>query len=85
MKSADNRSETVRETHPEDKSQIEEIIDERGGSQFVGAVMSHHDVVGKPDNNNAQLSQHDRDTQSDCFFIMLFVSRELYHVNSVEY
>ena len=51
-------------------------------STLMLLLLLNIDILKQPEelmHNNAQLPQHDRDTQTDCFFIMFFVSRELYH------
>ena len=49
---ADNRGQSIRESHPENKCQIEEVVDKRGGCQFLGVMMAYHDIVGKIYHNN---------------------------------
>ena len=67
----DNGSQSVRKAHSEDESQVEEVIHERSSRQFLRTVVAHHDIVGKAYNNNAQLSQHNWDTQAYSLFIMI--------------
>ena len=76
---SDDGSKSVGKSHPRNEHEVEEVVDERGGSQFGRAMVSDHDVVGKAYNNNAQLSQHDRDTQAYRFFVMFLVNRESHH------
>ena len=76
---SDDGSQSIGKSHPRDEHEVEEVVDKRGGSQLGRTVMPDHDVVGKAYNNNAQLSQHDRDTQAYRFFVMFLVNRKLHH------
>ena len=66
----DDRRQAVGKTHAEDKGQVKEVIDERSRRQFLGAVMPHHDVVSKANDDDTQLAQHDGDAEADGFFDM---------------
>ena len=52
---AHKRSETVGESHTGEDGNVEKIVDKRSGSQRVGGIMPHHDVVGKTDSYIPQL------------------------------
>ena len=62
-------SEAVGETDAAEDGHVEKIVDERGRCQGGGGVVADHDVVGKADDNHAELSHEDGQPEPDKFAV----------------
>ena len=51
-KTSYDRCQSIREAGCKDDDQIEHIVHETGGSQFLGAVMAYHERIGKTEYNH---------------------------------
>ena len=55
MRLRDERRQPVAEAQAEDEEDREDIVDKGGRGQRIGMVLPHHDVVGKADQDKADL------------------------------
>ena len=58
------RSQSIGKTGTEDNGQSEHVVDEAGGSQFRCTVVSYHQGIRKSQDDDAYLSDDDRNPQS---------------------
>jgi len=71
---ADDRGETVGESHVGDKDQSEDIVHQSCRRQFLRAVMSYHERVGEAEDDGSQLTNDDRYADGEQCPIMMLVS-----------
>ena len=57
---AHDRRKAVGESRTGDDNEVHDVVDERGSTQFAGAMVAHHHSVGKTENNHSQLTYHNR-------------------------
>ena len=55
----------IAEAQSEDKEEGEDIVDEGGGCQSIGAILTDHDGVSEIHRDNAQLPKDDRRTDME--------------------
>ena len=59
--------ETVGETEVEEQHEREDVVHQSGRGQFLRAVMTYHERVGKAENDGSQLSDDDGQAQRGQF------------------
>ena len=63
-KETNQRGKAIGKAHKTHHGHIEDIDHERGAGQRLGAVVPHHHIVGKIDNNKSHLRYHHREGQA---------------------
>lgn len=58
-------SKPIAEAQSKDKEEGEDIVDEGGGCQSIGAILTDHDGVSEIHRDNAQLPKDDRRTDME--------------------
>ena len=70
---ADDRGETVGESHVGDKHQSEDVVHQSCRRQFLCAVVSYHECVGEAQDDGAELSYNNRYTDGEELSIVMFL------------
>ena len=73
VKSADDRGESVGESHVGYEYKTEDIVHQSGCRQFGRTVMTDHQRVGESQDDGTQLSDDDRNTDGKQFPVVMFI------------